>query len=110
VDLPTNCLLDSSMQTADSGHKGVINIQHVLHANHKGAQPSGGISSICSVRLEFVFFRERWMLMVELRGDLESTNLFGSSSPSTVPGRRRGRTRKAVSRASKEPSKVSLGA
>jgi len=91
----------------------VVNIQHIFHAYHKSGTPVGrDFPVFAQVRFKFVFFKARWIVMVETFGAIFNSTTF-SASRRTVQRARpsgAGEHARAVSRASKAPSKVSLGA
>src|SRR5277367_5635476 len=90
----------------------MVNIEDIFHTHHKGGAAIGrNLPVFAQVRLKFVFLRARWTLMVETLGAICSSTTF-SASRRTVHRVRpagAGEQAKAVNRASKAPSKVSLG-
>ena len=87
----------------------VVDIEHLFHTHDKsGAAIGRDFPVFAQVRLKFVFFRARCTLMVETLGAIFSSTTF-SASRRTVHRARpagAGEHAKAVSRASKAPSKV----
>ena len=90
----------------------VVNIQDLFHAHDKGGAAIGrDFPVFAQVRLKFVFFSTRWTLMAEIFGAIFNATTFSASSRTVHRTRPAGtgEQAKAVNRAAKAPSKVSLG-